>query len=56
MSKVFSLYGFPGADTDIYGNYISHCAGDCLELEGGGMNVRIWNNTGVPPMCFGHSC
>lgn len=42
--KNYSLYGFPGADTDIYGNYISHCGDDCLELEGGGMNVRVWNN------------
>lgn len=42
--KNFSLYGYPGADTDIYGNYISHCGDDCLELEGGGRNVRVWNN------------
>lgn len=40
----FGLAGFPGSDTDIYGNYVTHCGDDCFELEGGGMNVRVWNN------------
>lgn len=38
------LAGFPGPDSDIYGNYVSHCVDDCIESEGGGMNVRIWKN------------
>ncbi len=36
--------GFPGADSDIYGNYIANCWDDGIEAEGGGQNVRIWNN------------
>jgi len=39
-----SFTGFPGADTDIYGNYVANCWDDCLEIEGGGRNVRVWNN------------
>lgn len=39
-----SMKGFPHRDTDIYGNYISHCHDDAIESEGGNMNVRIWNN------------
>ncbi len=39
-----SIYGFPGDDSDIYGNYMRYCADDCVEAEGGNMNVRIWNN------------
>jgi hypothetical protein len=36
--------GFPGADSDIYCNYIADCWDDGIEAEGGGQNVRIWNN------------
>lgn len=36
--------GFPGPDSDIYGNYIANCWDDGIEAEGGGQNVRIWNN------------
>ena len=36
--------GFPGADSDIYCNYIANCWDDGIEAEGGGRNVRIWNN------------
>jgi hypothetical protein len=39
-----SLRGFPGADSDIYGNRIEGCWDDGLELEGGGCNVRVWGN------------
>ena len=39
-----SYTGFPGADSDIYGNYIANCYDDGIEAEGGNMNVRIWNN------------
>ena len=36
--------GFPGADSDIYCNYIADCWDDGIEAEGGDQNVRIWNN------------
>jgi hypothetical protein len=36
--------GFPGADSDIYCNYIANCWDDGIESEGGNQNVRIWNN------------
>jgi hypothetical protein len=37
-------YGFPGADSDVYGNYVAHSWDDAMEIEGGGENVRLWNN------------
>jgi hypothetical protein len=40
----FSDIGFPNADTDIYGNRISHAWDDGIEAEGGNRNVRIWGN------------
>jgi len=40
----FSQLGFPGANTDIYGNYIAQYWDDAIEAEGGGENVRIWGN------------
>lgn len=39
-----SYRGFPGADSDIYCNYIANCWDDGIEAEGGDRNVRIWNN------------
>jgi hypothetical protein len=36
--------GFPGADSDIYGNYIANSWDEGIEAEGGNQNVRIWNN------------
>ena len=36
--------GFPGPDSDIYGNYLANCWDDAIEVEGGGRNIRIWNN------------
>jgi hypothetical protein len=36
--------GFPNADSDIYGNKISHVWDDAIEAEGGNRNVRIWGN------------
>jgi len=39
-----SFQGFPGADSDIYGNYVANCWDDGIEAEGGAQNVRIWNN------------
>jgi hypothetical protein len=43
-SDNFSYQGFPGANSDVYGNYVSGVWDDGLEIEGGGINVRIWNN------------
>ena len=40
----FSAVGFPHADSDIYGNLITHCWDDAIEAEGGNRNVRIWGN------------
>jgi len=39
-----SYRGFPGADSDIYCNYIANSWDDGIEAEGGVQNVRIWNN------------
>ena len=39
-----SYKGFPGPDSDIYGNYMSNCWDDGIESEGGNRNVRIWGN------------
>jgi hypothetical protein len=39
-----SYLGGSGADTDFYGNSFSHNWGNSLESEGGGENIRIWNN------------
>ena len=39
-----SYLGSPGPDSDIYCNYISHTWDDAIEMEGGGQNVRCWNN------------
>ena len=43
-AKNGSYRGFPGADSDIYCNYIANCWDDGIEAEGGSQNVRIWNN------------
>ena len=40
----FSYRGFPGPDSDIYGNYLSNSYDDAIESEGGNRNVRIWGN------------
>ncbi len=39
-----SFLGYPGSDSDIYGNYVSFCQDDAFEMEGGVVNVRVWNN------------
>lgn len=39
-----SFRGAPGPDSDVYGNLISHCWDDGLEIEGGNRNTRVWNN------------
>jgi hypothetical protein len=43
-SENFSATGFPNADSDIYGNEITHVWDDAIEAEGGNRNVRIWGN------------
>jgi len=40
----FSAMGFPGADSDVYGNIVMHTWDDGIESEGGNRNVRIWGN------------
>ena len=40
----FSYRGFPGPDSDIYGNYLANSYDDAIESEGGNQNVRIWDN------------
>jgi hypothetical protein len=40
----FSAVGTPNRDSDIHGNYISHCWDDGIEAEGANRNVRIWGN------------
>ena len=40
----FSYEGFPGPDSDIYGNHVERCWDNALEIEGAGKNVRVWGN------------
>jgi hypothetical protein len=40
----FGNSGFPGKDSDVYGNYIAYTWDDGIEAEGGGMNVRVHDN------------
>jgi hypothetical protein len=39
-----SFKGAPGPDSDVYGNLVTHCWDDGLEIEGGNRNTRVWNN------------
>ena len=39
-----SYRGWPGRDSDIYCNYIANCWDDGIEVEGGGQNIRVFNN------------
>ena len=36
--------GWPGADSDIYGNYVANYCDDGIESDGYNKNVRIWGN------------
>jgi PKD repeat protein len=36
--------GFPWADSDVYGNRITHVYDDAIETEGDNRNVRVWAN------------
>jgi hypothetical protein len=40
----FSAVGFPNADSDIYGNIVTHVWDDGMSAEGGNRNVRVWGN------------
>jgi PKD repeat protein len=40
----FTAKGAPYADTDIYGNLMTHIYDDAFEAEGANRNVRIWEN------------
>jgi hypothetical protein len=40
----FGTQGAPGADSDIYHNYVRNVMDDGIEAEGGGRNVRVWGN------------
>ncbi len=37
-------HGFPGPDSDLYGNYMAGFTDDGIEAEGIGRNARIWGN------------
>jgi hypothetical protein len=39
-----SFKGAPGPDSDVYGNIVTHCWDDGLEIEGGNRNTRVWGN------------
>jgi hypothetical protein len=40
----FGFSGFPGPDSDVYGNSVENVYDDAYEIEGGGCNVRVWGN------------
>jgi ribosomal protein L14 len=40
----FTFDGFPNLNSDIYGNKVSQCYDDALEIEGADCNVRVWGN------------
>ncbi|MEM9866032.1 MAG: right-handed parallel beta-helix repeat-containing protein, partial [Myxococcota bacterium] len=39
-----SFRGYPGPDSDLYGNYLANCWDDGIEVEGGVRNVRVYAN------------
>jgi len=39
-----SNLGFPGRNSDIYGNFISHVWNQAIACDGGGENVRVFGN------------
>jgi hypothetical protein len=39
-----TTFGNVNRDTDIYGNIISHCWDDAIEVEGRNENCRVWGN------------
>ena len=45
--------GFPGNDSDVYGNDFDCSMDDCIEAEGHGCNARIWGNR-IANSCAAH--
>jgi hypothetical protein len=43
-SDNFTTGGFPGANSDVYANFIECSYDDGAEIEGSGLNVRVWGN------------
>ena len=43
-SGIAGAKGFPWADSDIYGNRLSHITDDALLAVGANRNVRVWGN------------
>lgn len=43
-SNASSEFGNVNCDTDIYGNIVSQCWDDAIEVEGRDENVRVWGN------------
>ena len=39
-----SKQGFPGQNSDIYGNSVKNVNDDAFEIDGSGCNIRIWGN------------
>ncbi|MCW8130995.1 MAG: hypothetical protein KIS92_11655 [Planctomycetota bacterium] len=50
-----AVNGGPYRDTDIYGNCFAFCNDDGVELDGGQINVRFWDNRIERALC-GLSC
>lgn len=44
-------YGGANKNTDIYGNMLFGCEDDCVEIDGGQMNVRVYNNRMEQALC-----
>jgi hypothetical protein len=39
-----SKQGFPGQNSDVYGNSVKNANDDAFEIDGSGCNIRIWGN------------
>ncbi len=50
-----SVFGGPYRDTDIHDNFLAYSNDDGVELDGGQINVRFWNNRQAYSLC-GISC
>ncbi|MBI3830141.1 MAG: hypothetical protein HY291_11525 [Planctomycetes bacterium] len=50
-----SAFGGPYRDTDIHDNFLAYSNDDGVELDGGQINVRFWNNRQAYSLC-GISC
>ena len=47
----FHLDGGFNREADVYGNYMSYCDDDCIELDGGMQNVRCFGNRFENALC-----